>query len=266
MGQSAAKQQPERQYSWLGLHHAEECTDEELLIQYGRAVNSSREAPLFKGEPTICRCCPKSDHIFLPHFTSSIAAFKLSKLIALLEEAQTDEDKHKVIMCAFETWNRSTNVSYKFFNESLNVAYINSQNRGKIVRCECRKSEPLVSKCKTIMSGLVYDERMVAHEDIPGCEIGERIISIYKRLQREGLVSKCVNVAAREATTAELLRVHTIKHINAIDRLESMTDDEIQAFESKLNSIKLNQQTPLAARLAAGGLIDLCLKVSVTNE
>ena len=40
-----------------------------------------------------------------------------------------------------------------------------------------------------------------------------------------------------------------------------MTDDEIQAFESKLNSIKLNQQTPLAARLAAGGLIDLCLKV-----
>jgi histone deacetylase 6 len=116
------------------------------------------------------------------------------------------------------------------------------------------------------MSGLVYDERMVAHEDIPGCEIGERIISIYKRLQREGLVSKCVNVAAREATTAELLRVHTRKHIAAIDKLESMTDDEIRAFESKLNSIKLNQQTPLAARLAAGGLIDLCLKVSVTNE
>ena len=267
MGQSAAKQQPEKQYSWARydkLKQAKECTGKELLIQYGRAVSSSREAPLFKGEPTMCRCCPKSDHIFLPNFTSSIAAFKLSKLVSLMEDAQTDEDKHEIIVRAFESWN--TSVSYEVFTESLKNAYIHNQNREKIVRFECRRSEPLVSKRQTIMSGLVYDERMVAHEDIPGCEIGERIVSIYKRLQTEGLVSKCVNVAAREATTTELLRVHTRKHIDEIDRLESMADDEIKEFESKLNSIKLNQQTPLAARLAAGGLIELCLKVSVTNE
>ena len=68
----------------------------------------------------------KCDHIFLPNFTSGIAAFKLSKLITLLEKAQTDEDKHEVVMCAFETWNSTnkTNVSFKFFNESLNNAYM----------------------------------------------------------------------------------------------------------------------------------------------
>ena len=62
---------------------------------------------------------------------------------------------------------------------------------------------------------------------------------------------------AREATTDELLRVHTKKHIDAIDKLKHMTDRDILKFENKLNSIKLNQETPLAARLAAGGLIDL---------
>ena len=121
MGQSAAKQQPERQYSWLGLHQAEECTDEELLIRYGRAVNSSREAPLFEDEPTMCRCCPKCDHIFLPNFTSGIAAFKLSKLITLLEKAQTDEDKQSCYVPSKRGIEH--NVSFKFFNESLNNAY-----------------------------------------------------------------------------------------------------------------------------------------------
>ena len=35
-----------------------------LIINYGRAVNSKQEPPLFEDEPTMCRCCPKADHIF----------------------------------------------------------------------------------------------------------------------------------------------------------------------------------------------------------
>ena len=84
MGQSIAKATPEEQYDWTlscrKLYVNEKKNIDALLLNYGRAVNSKQEAPLFEDEPTMCRCCPKADHIFLPNFTSTTARSKLSML------------------------------------------------------------------------------------------------------------------------------------------------------------------------------------------
>ena len=115
----------------------------------------------------------------------------------------------------------------------------------------------------SLPTGIVYDERMCAHAANSGCEIPERIASIFETLKNEGLLDRggCTLFEGREATDKELCRVHTKAHVDAIDKLATMSDKEIRKFERKLNSIDLNQDTPLAARLAAGSLVDLCEKV-----
>ena len=42
-----------------------------------------------------------------------------------------------------------------------------------------------------------------------------------------------------------------------------MDDEEIAKFQATLNSVRLNSSTALAARLAAGSLTELCLRVAV---
>ena len=58
--------------------------------------------------------------------------------------------------------------------------------------------------------GIVYDERMVEHKDVTGCEVGQRVVEIAKQLRREGLLggdhaNGTLLVPARTATDRELL-------------------------------------------------------------
>lgn len=69
-------------------------------------------------------------------------------------------------------------------------------------------------------------------------------------------------VPAREATDAELLAVHTQVHVDTIDSLKNMDADACAKLERTFNSIALNPSTTLAARLAAGSLTDLCVRVA----
>lgn len=119
---------------------------------------------------------------------------------------------------------------------------------------------------EALKTALVYDEGMCKHADVPGCEISERIERIHGQLELEGLASKCKYIKAREATDEELLAVHTAAHIDALDSLASKTDEELRAFEQTVNSICVNQSTPVAARLAAGSLVDLCAQVVEGEE
>ena len=64
---------------------------------------------------------------------------------------------------------------------------------------------------KNSFTGIVYDERMLAHKnevsDHPECP--KRISYIWKELVKEGVVECCKRVEAREATEEEILLVHT---------------------------------------------------------
>ncbi|HWZ86030.1 MAG TPA: histone deacetylase [Thermoanaerobaculia bacterium] len=106
-------------------------------------------------------------------------------------------------------------------------------------------------------TGLVFDERFLAHRapnDHP--EHPGRLSAIWKRLADEGLLERCRRVAAREATHDELARVHTAEHISAI------ADTSRDAFRQLDPDTYTCRDSVLAARLAAGGLVDLALEVA----
>lgn len=59
-------------------------------------------------------------------------------------------------------------------------------------------------------TGVVYDERMQAHEEALGFhpESPQRIARIWAALNAAGIVAKCQKVPARDATLEEILLVH----------------------------------------------------------
>jgi histone deacetylase 4/5 len=105
-------------------------------------------------------------------------------------------------------------------------------------------------------TGLVYDERFLAHRapyDHP--EHPGRLTAIWQRLQQDGLVERCVRVPARQAARNELEEIHTAAHIATIE--QTQRQDFVQLDPDTYTS----RGSALAAKLAAGGLIDLSAEV-----
>jgi histone deacetylase 6 len=105
-------------------------------------------------------------------------------------------------------------------------------------------------------TGLVFDERFLLHRapyehpEHPG-----RLTAIRARLEKEGLFNRCERVPAREASDAELTAIHDLRLVETIDAT------------SERDFVQLDPDTyacrdsARAARLAAGGLVDLTLRV-----
>lgn len=105
-------------------------------------------------------------------------------------------------------------------------------------------------------TGLVYDEWFLTHRapyDHP--EHPGRLEAIWDRFEREGLAQRCRRVPAREATRKELARVHTERHIDAIE-------ETAQSDHRRLDPDTYTcRDSARAAKLAAGGLVDLAAEV-----
>jgi acetoin utilization deacetylase AcuC-like enzyme len=108
----------------------------------------------------------------------------------------------------------------------------------------------------TAATGLVYDETFLLHRapyDHP--EHPGRLSAIWNRLEGDGLVSRCRRIAARDATRDELLAVHSSEHI---DRVEATARREYAQLDADTYTARRSAD---AARLAAGGLVDLTREV-----
>ena len=108
----------------------------------------------------------------------------------------------------------------------------------------------------TAGTGLVYDERFLLHRapyDHP--EHPGRLSAIWNRLEGDGLAARCRRVPARDATREELLAVHTSEHI---DRVEATARREYAQLDPDTYTSRNSAE---AARLAAGGLVDLTREV-----
>src|SRR5262245_20252458 len=105
-------------------------------------------------------------------------------------------------------------------------------------------------------TGLVYDEQFLEHRapyehpENPG-----RLAAIRSGLEKEGLFTRCERVAARLASDEELAAVHTREHIRRMDATAQR--DFIQIDPDTYTA----GASAAAARLAAGGLVDLALAV-----
>ncbi len=106
-------------------------------------------------------------------------------------------------------------------------------------------------------TGLVSDDRFLlhrapyAHPEHPG-----RLEAIRDRLEREGLTPRCRAVPARDATDEELRRIHTRELIALVGETSG------HAFLQLDPDTYTCRESSRAARLAAGGLIDLCAEVA----
>jgi histone deacetylase 6 len=103
-------------------------------------------------------------------------------------------------------------------------------------------------------TGLVFDDRFLLHKapyDHP--EHPGRLLAIRAGLEREGLVRFCQRVPARPATDDELTAVHTPDHVFRIDATAQ------SAFAQLDPDTYACADSAAAARLAAGGLVDLTL-------
>jgi histone deacetylase 6 len=106
-------------------------------------------------------------------------------------------------------------------------------------------------------SGLLTDPRFREHRaPYEHPERPERLAAIEERLEAEGLADRCRRVPAREATDEELLTVHTAELLADVaataDRPFTQLDPDTYA----------NSASARAARLAAGGLIDMARAVA----
>jgi histone deacetylase 6 len=105
-------------------------------------------------------------------------------------------------------------------------------------------------------TGVVFDDRFLLHRapyehpEHPG-----RLTAIRARLEKEGLFTLCRRVAARSASDEELLAVHTPEHLRQIDSTASRDFTQIDP------DTYAGRDSAAAARLAAGGLVDLTLAV-----
>jgi histone deacetylase 6 len=107
-----------------------------------------------------------------------------------------------------------------------------------------------------VKTGLVYDERFLRHRAPFGHpEQPERLQVIWERLGSEGLIARCERVDARPATDAEIAAVHSPVLIRDVD---STAQREFTQLDPDTYA---NRDSATAARLAAGGLIDLTLAV-----
>jgi acetoin utilization deacetylase AcuC-like enzyme len=105
-------------------------------------------------------------------------------------------------------------------------------------------------------TGLLTDPRFRAHvAPYEHPERPERLAAIEARFEADGLRAACRGVAAREATDEELLAVHTPRLISEIDATAHSPFSQLDP------DTYTSAQSARAARLAAGGLVDLTREV-----
>lgn len=133
-----------------------------------------------------------------------------------------------------------------------------------------------------LKTGLVYDVRMRYHAKIftsyfeyidPHPEDPRRIYRIYKKLAESGLIQDpslsgthdlgplMVKIPIREATKEEILLVHSEDHLKYIASTENMTRDKLLEETEAGDSIYVNNDSFLSAKLSCGGAIEACKAV-----
>lgn len=153
------------------------------------------------------------------------------------------------------------------------------KNKNTIIVVPPTKPQLFYSPLKT---GLVYDVRMRYHAKIftsyfeyidPHPEDPRRIYRIYKKLAEAGLIQDSslsgvdeigplmVKIPIREASAEEILEVHSEEHLKFIESTETMSRERLLEETETGDSIYVNNDSYLSAKLSCGGTIEACKAV-----
>ncbi|CAK6975919.1 histone deacetylase 6 isoform X1 [Scomber scombrus] len=129
---------------------------------------------------------------------------------------------------------------------------------GRVIRATTNKeSTQTTSPADSVATttGLVYDERMMEHQnmwDRHHPEQPQRISKIFSKHQQLGLVDRCKRIPARLATEEELAMCHSVEHIEQMKSTADMKPRDLNKLGNEFNSIFINNQSFQSALLAAG--------------
>ncbi|XP_071547214.1 uncharacterized protein HDAC6 isoform X2 [Panulirus ornatus] len=127
--------------------------------------------------------------------------------------------------------------------------------------CSCelqRLADNIPSPKHTVC--LVYDDTMMKHYNYVGDTHPEkpaRINCIFQRLQEFGIVGRCHQIKARQASVSELECVHSLKHIKFMSSLLAKKPSELLRLQDNFESVYLHRHTNDAALTAAGSLVEV---------
>ncbi|KAJ2606310.1 Histone deacetylase hda1 [Coemansia sp. RSA 1722] len=115
--------------------------------------------------------------------------------------------------------------------------------------------------------GYVFDMRMTYHRSLdddedPHPEDPRRTYWIYSLLDRADLLRLMTRVSFDEADLMQIRRVHRDKYINILQNTALMEKASLIEEQEKYDSVFLCSESFYCARLSAGALIELCVKVS----
>nr|XP_057940941.1 histone deacetylase 6 [Doryrhamphus excisus]XP_057940942.1 histone deacetylase 6 [Doryrhamphus excisus] len=118
----------------------------------------------------------------------------------------------------------------------------------------------LSSRASATGTGLVYSETFKCHQNLwetSHPESPDRVTSIMEELDKQELLSRCVQVQARAATDEELLLVHTKDYIELMKSTQTMSETELHNLSDKYDSVYFHTETFQASILAVGSVLQL---------
>uniref|UniRef100_A0AAY4EAY3 Protein deacetylase HDAC6 n=1 Tax=Denticeps clupeoides TaxID=299321 RepID=A0AAY4EAY3_9TELE len=104
-------------------------------------------------------------------------------------------------------------------------------------------------------TGLVYDQRMMAHHNMWNShhpEQPQRIFRIFSRHEDLGLVARCHRIPSRLATEEELTLCHGSEHVAKMKTTETMKPRDLHRLGDEYNSVYVSNESYHCALLAAG--------------
>uniref|UniRef100_A0A8C2G9X6 Protein deacetylase HDAC6 n=1 Tax=Cyprinus carpio TaxID=7962 RepID=A0A8C2G9X6_CYPCA len=110
-------------------------------------------------------------------------------------------------------------------------------------------------KASSLITGLVYDQRMMLHHNMwdgHHPELPQRISRIFCQHEELGLLSRCLRIPARLATEEELTLCHSSEHISTIKSTEHMKPRDLHRLGNDYNSIYICNESYTCALMAAG--------------
>eukprot|EP00743_Colponemidia_sp_Colp-15_P007837 GILK01008487.1.p1 GENE.GILK01008487.1~~GILK01008487.1.p1 ORF type:complete len:486 (+),score=77.23 GILK01008487.1:48-1460(+) len=129
------------------------------------------------------------------------------------------------------------------------------------------------SSASSSVTGLLYDKAMLKHEGPSSHpERPARLSSIWQRFEEQGLVNRCKRIPCRDVTQDELHSVHPDSHIEKIEETawDTVLGDDTAPKVPRGKGHRFtfgtdtydNAHSAAAARLAAGGVVEMTLRVA----
>ncbi|RKO85331.1 hypothetical protein BDK51DRAFT_32192, partial [Blyttiomyces helicus] len=112
-------------------------------------------------------------------------------------------------------------------------------------------------------TGLFYDTRMLAHENLfqaNPVERPDRIRKTFDALSAAGLADRCHRIKLKTdlLSKEEIAFVHDKEHVDRMEATAAMNEADLRITSQKYNDVFVNSSSFLCAQVACSGLVKLC--------